>query len=357
MRARRPRPGSIERRRLVALGALCLLLAGAVPGAGDSLVVAGSDRVLVGQVSDRWAIEPYWNNGYRLTVDGEGLEVRVDLRPLASDEPFFAPAVGSGAGDPLFDLAKRLTAGAVTRFEAVGRILRWVRTNVGYELDRSADQSAAAVFHRRTAYCTGFARLAVALLDRAGIRSREVPGYVLESEPGGAPAGFHRWIEVDYGKTGWAFSDPAYFHHYVPATYLRLASEKLPRRWAARAALELVAAGRHDRREVIDALPGGPGEVTMRANDERRFGAALRIDAPGHGEAQASLVGEGRRHRRALDAGRGIFVGLEPGEYLLRLARAGGDVSERRVQLRERKLYSITLAPPVVADGSGRTSQ
>jgi transglutaminase-like putative cysteine protease len=89
-------------------------------------------------------------------------------------------------------------------------------------------QDAPTVLRRRTAYCTGTARLAVALLTAVGIEAREVPGYVYASAGSDdVRPGFHRWIEVRYPDRGWAFSDPLASQHFVPATYLRLAAESL----------------------------------------------------------------------------------------------------------------------------------
>ena len=71
------------------------------------------------------------------------------------------------------------------------------------DLDRGAPQDAQSVLARRSAYCTGVARLTVALLDALAIPAREVAGYVVDDLPQGGRSGFHRWIEVFYDDRGW----------------------------------------------------------------------------------------------------------------------------------------------------------
>ncbi len=74
--------------------------------------------------------------------------------------------MASTASGPVERLASSLTAGAETHYEAVSRILGWVSRHLEYELDRSQPQTAEAVLDRRSGYCTGVARLTVALLEK-----------------------------------------------------------------------------------------------------------------------------------------------------------------------------------------------
>jgi len=179
------------------------------------------------------AIVPYANDGYRLEIspDGEVL-VEVTLEPLGSTA-LLAPLPGAARG-PVERIAVVVASGAVTRYEAVSRILGWISREIRYELDRERPQDPASVLLRRSAHCTGVARLAVALLGALSIEAREVAGFVAGEPSGGE---YHRWIEVFYPDRGWVFSDPLRYHHFVPPTYVRFASELVAPEGAARGLL------------------------------------------------------------------------------------------------------------------------
>jgi hypothetical protein len=236
-------------------------------------------------------------------------------------------------------------AGAASRYEAVSRVLGWVAANVRYELDRAADQSPLAVLERRRAYCTGVARLSVALLAALDIPAREVAGWVAPAGDGAgiAGGGFHRWIEVYYPDRGWVFSDPLLSHHFVPATYLRLASERL----AADAGGGLLLA-RNERLAPVDVYREGPAGIRARRNHSRQLAGVLAVEA-GLAEGVAELEGLGMRRTQPLRAGRGTFLGLEPGRYALRLRLGEGLTLERAVTLRGRVRAAIYVPPPALA--------
>lgn len=340
------------------LRAACALLAGAavlaaVPAAGDGLAVEGYDRArMLTPAGAR--VEDYENAGYRLRrLSGGEVRVEVDVSALASTSRFVPARAGGTGRGPIFRgstyrgptsrLARSLTAGAGTHYEAISRILGWVAGSIAYDLDRGKPQDAAAVLARRSGYCTGVARLTVALLEAAGIPAREVAGYVV----GGDDAGYHRWIEAYLPDRGWVFSDPLRSHHYVPATYLRLAAEELrPERGLEGRLLE--------RREALAAVDpyhhGVPG-VTARRNSDRQLAAVLRVRLEGSGSGLAELVGNSQRRTRPLVDGGTAFVGLAPGSYRLRLMLAGRDVIERAVELPGRVRKSLSLRPGVPVAG------
>lgn len=310
-------------------------------------VVSGRDLATV-VAPPGTAVESYSNTGYRLRVNADGsATITVGLEPLRS-RASFAPSVDPHAAPAIGRLAGALTAGARDRYDAVSRVLEWVRSNVAYELDRGLDQSPAAVLERRTAYCTGYARLAVALLAAVRIEAREVPGYVFEEVPGGPPAGFHRWIEVRYPDRGWVFSDPLASHHFVPATYLRLADDRLVGQPAPGRLLDRID-------DVLDvdvrywSFGAGAGVVRVRPNDDQRRAAALALSLEPGTDGEAFLEGGGVTRRLPLPGGRGVFVGLEPGSYELRVEAGGRLAAWKRVTFRDRVLASLKLA----ADGGG----
>lgn len=247
------------------------------------------------------AVLPYANDGYRLEISPDGdVLVEVTLEPIGS------AALFDSLPDPALGAVERVAAvvasGAVTRYEAVSRVLGWISREIRYELDRGRPQDPASVLLRRSAHCTGVARLAVALLGTLSIEAREVAGFVAGEPSGGE---YHRWIEVFYPDRGWVFSDPLRYHHFVPPTYVRFASELVAPEGAASGLLlaregEEEAAGRNPwAREVVrarsngrGARPGGNDGVAVRGVaagcdvDSGRVATSARAPAAG-------AVGEG----------------------------------------------------------------
>jgi hypothetical protein len=165
------------------------------------------------------------------------------------------------------------------------------------------------------------------------------------------PAGFHRWVEVRYEDAGWVFSDPLLTHHYVPATYVRLASELL-RSTPESAPGRLL--GREDHRQPVDLFREGAPGVSLRRNDARQRAAALTVTVADAGEeGRATLVGQGSRRSRRLRAGASTFVGLEPGAYLLRVDVAGRAPVLKRVTLRARVAATVHLPRPAERTTNG----
>jgi hypothetical protein len=347
----------------------------------------GEDRATV-RLAEGAGVEEHANAGYRLRrgeAPGEWT-VTVSLAPLASRAPYAAPAGGPLAGEALAAAARAAAADADTVYGAVSGILGWIVHHVSLaEPEPAADPSAAAstggsaqeaaVAGKAAAPAPGspptaaapvlaadaaeVARLAVAMLGAAGIEARKVAGVVVGPPRPGAPHGAHTWIEVRYPDRGWAFSDPLHHHHYVPASYLRLAPTATGEAGApaAAAAVELVA--RDDRRAPIDVYPaGGPG-VGARRNDPAQIAAALRVVVPGVVDAAAVLVaGDGSRQRKALLGGEGVFVGLAGGSYRLEVLVPGRPRLERRIEIAPRERSAVFLGGEAAAqrplEGDGK---
>ena len=318
------------------LAALAPLLA---PGAAraQALAMAGADRARL-VLPPAAAVEPYANAGYRLRVDGRTASVEVALAPLRSRVPFSLPSARPD-GDAIARLARAVTHGASTRYEAASRLLGWVASNVRYELDRSAPQDAPSVLARRRAYCTGVARLTVALLQVVGIPAREVPGFLAAPPGAGVPEGYHRWVEVFFEDVGWVFSDPLLSHHYVPATYVRLASETL----RGGAAGEGRLLDREDHRQAVDLFVEMPPGVSLRRNSPLQRAAALTVSVGGSLEGVARLEGGGESRTRPLEGGASTFLGLEPGVYRLRIEVPGRSPLEKQITLRARVAARVHL--------------
>lgn len=337
-------------KRLGILAAVAVLIGPPVTG---GTAVGGRERVDL-RAPKGVKVISYRNAGYELKRSGDKIRIRVDTSPLGTRAPFHLPPMEQEAVDPVQRLARAITAGAETHYAAVSRILGWVSSNIEYRLDRSADQGAEDVLKRRSAYCTGYARLSVALLKASGIPAREVAGIVLEEGPEGG-AQYHRWIEVYYPTVGWSFSDPVHSHHYVPATYLRLASSKVHRDAIRIPSLIL---DRRDGVVAVDIYPYGAGAILGRRNSEEQRASALRITAADFDQASelvAELRGAGENRRMALRGGEGTFIGLGPGTYRLRLTGPGYPGLQGRLQVAAGERRWLQL--PTLADGAAKDFQ
>lgn len=304
---------------------------------GGGLAVEGIDRARVLAPAGA-SIESYSNLGYRLRVEDGEARIEVDASPVGSRSRFEPPAEPE-SGDAIGRLAHSVTTGARTDYEAVNRVLTWVARNIEYRLDRQQSQEATAVLERRTAYCTGVARLTVALVRALGLEAREVAGFVV-GESAEGPRGFHRWIEVRFPDVGWVFSDPLYSHHYVPANYLRLSSETL----VPDEGMEGLLLARQNTVVPIDIYPGSIPGIRSRRNTDRRWAAALHVEVESRRtRGLAILEGNSHRWRHSLVEGTATFLGLDPGSYRLRLMIAGHGVVERRLEVFGRQRTTIFL--------------
>jgi len=364
----------------------------------------------------------YKNAGYGLrlgagaTVGEARAVIDVELTPLGSAAPFKFPAAGDDAeatavegaaaategevADPeVAALAREITAKSATLYGAVSSVLGWIVRNVvtdetaalvppvgtGGEAptplaalgeDEAADEAAdensiaaplsqtpAAVLARGSGDAAGIAGLAVALFRAVGIEARTVHGQVVGTPAVGGPWGPHTWVEVRYPDVGWVFSDPLHYHHYVPATYLRLpsaAAETLPSEPLPAAAGEAETAGagstlqptygptfelveRRDLRQTVDHYPlGGPG-VTARKNLAVQRAAALRVVVSEARRGSAVLEGSDGRTSRILVDGESVFVGLATGSYRLEVYLEDQPPIVRQLDLAPRERRAVFL--------------
>lgn len=332
------------------------------PVRGGARMVEGHDEALLLPPAGA-TIEPYENDGYRLSLAPEGrVRIEVDVAPLKSQSPFHLPP-GLLAGNGIERLARAIVSGAPTRYAAVSSVLSWVSRNVRYELDRELSQEPQAVLERRSGYCTGISALTVALLEAVDLEAREVSGFVLEpSQPAGG--GYHRWVEVFYPDRGWVFSDPSRTHHYVPATYLRLASEELDlRRQRSAVLLE-----RRHNLWPVDIYPRAGEAVLARRNSTRQRAASISIVADRAISGTARLAADGTVQTLSLIDGRGAFVGLLQSEYQLSVELDDGrryrhvlrlDQPDRRTTVHllggaVPKPVALPGADPLFSAGAGR---
>jgi len=330
---------------------VCLACSAAAPlAAQQAVAIRGSDEVIL-LPPPGVSVEPYSNLGYRLQRVGNDWRIDVDASPLMSRARFRLPQHASPDAGGVERLARRLTASEGTVYGAASRILDWVARNIQYRLDRSLPQDAEAVLVRRTGFCTGIARLTVRLLAAVGIEAREVPGYVVAAAgQSGGIVGYHRWVEIRYPDRGWAFSDPIASHHYVPATYLRLASDRLDPLWAGSAFRIL-----QRRRDLtpVDVYPSAAG-ITARRNDDVQVAAALLVKASQAASGvEVILSGVTTRQVCQPTDQRCIFVGLAAGNYEVTMNVAGKRRYSGRVRVNERQRLRLRI-PEIVLQAEAR---
>ncbi len=324
--------------RVATLWAALLVVVLATPVGAVGVAVEGRDWARI-QLPAAALVEPYQNSGYRVSIRNGVAEIEVELAPLASRDPFRRPR--EMGDDAVGQLARRLLADASSRYEAVSRVLSWVSREIEYDLDREQPQDPEAVLVRRSGYCTGIARLVVSLLERAEIPAREVAGLVVSGPAGEPSVLYHRWVEIEYSDRGWVFSDPMSFHNYVPAHYVRLASEELlpqPERDPA------ILRDRLDQRKVVDLAPLSPSGVSTRRNSDRQLAGSLAVQVEGGQSGVAVLEGQGKRLIKALVAGQSTFVGLEPGEYRLTVMIDGEEPLERELVFHDYVREAVVLS-------------
>ncbi|HUP25966.1 MAG TPA: transglutaminase domain-containing protein [Thermoanaerobaculia bacterium] len=335
------------------------LVAGPIHSDTAARAVEGIDRAVAVLPGEARA-ESYRNEGYRLRRVGDSFEVVSNLAPIESSAPFHQPK-GIGA-DAVERLARQLARGSRDQYEAVSRILGWVARSIRYELDRDASQTAEAVLARGRGYCTGVARLTVALLRGVGLEAREVAGFVVDDDldwgvsgDGREGSGYHRWIEVRYPDRGWVFSDPLRFHHFVPASYVRLASEVLDLSPGDPAGAGRSLA-RERRVEIVDTHALAPSPILARRNRPRQVASTLRVvvEPAASVEGVVWLEGVGRVWTQPLVYGEGTFVGLAAGEYELRVETTGGGRLVRQLRMAAPVRSVVSLQAPAVPVAAGR---
>lgn len=324
----------------IAWAVACISLLATSLEAQQAVAIRGTDVVVL-EPPPGVVVSAYSNLGYRMSKEGDRVRIEVSTSPIESHAAFHAPTEGRDAPATVAALARRLTASETTVYGAASRILDWVARNIAYRLDRSLPQDSATVLSRRSGYCTGIARLTVRLLQAVGIEAREVPGYVVASpeDPGGI-SGYHRWVEIHYPDRGWAFSDPISSHHYVPATYLRLASEQLDPLWAGSEA-RIVSRQRHLL--PIDVYPSRSG-ITARRNDDVQLAGAVLVDTPASDRDAEVILSHGELRQSCTPRNeRCVFVGLPAGRFKIVMQREDAQLysGTLRVNLRQRVRVKI----------------
>jgi transglutaminase-like putative cysteine protease len=114
-------------------------------------------------------------------------------------------------------LARQVTSGAATRYDAVRSVELFLADRATYRLDSPVpppgrDAVDHFLFDARTGFCEQFASAETVLLRAVGIPARLVTGFAGGSRTDGGrllrSADAHAWVEVWYPGVGWVASDP-----------------------------------------------------------------------------------------------------------------------------------------------------
>lgn len=336
-----------------------------VPPDRDAEVVEGQQRALV-LVPPGVAVSDYRNEGYSLrrgALRADGyveveIEITASVRSVGETDAVSGRSAGRRQSASVERLARALTARHEQPEERARRLAAWVARNIEYRLDRSLPQTPEAVLERRDAYCTGAARLLVALFEAAGLEAREVPGYAVAGTPTNRVPGFHRWVEYRPPRGEWRFVDPLSTFGFVPASFVRLADERL-QRVALEVGWNLV--------EFQDALrPVGhdgvlpPGVFTVAMAGMRPVGARVRVLGPAgaDGDETYRVVLRGRwvRERTFRADGQAVFVNVAPGTYDVVLERRSPEAGrgEGRAPFEAARIFqrSLVITESQASDGA-----
>ncbi|MEA2424755.1 MAG: protein-glutamine gamma-glutamyltransferase, partial [Thermoleophilaceae bacterium] len=144
-------------------------------------------------------------------------QVNVPLRgaPRTGDPDAAARLAASSYG-PMYDLAKRVTAGAATNYDAVRKIGAYLEGNYSYSerVPRHQYPLESFLFQDKTGYCQQFSGAAALMLRMVGIPARVASGFTpgtLNSQTKEyvvRDLDAHSWIEVWFAGIGWVPFDP-----------------------------------------------------------------------------------------------------------------------------------------------------
>lgn len=128
-------------------------------------------------------------------------------------------------------LARQLSKGATSEYEAVMAVTNWVADNIKYTFN-PPQYDAAYTLATKSGNCQNFAHLSIALLRSIGIPARIVGGITLK-EPWKVPIddrnsivqsmgqGGHAWFEVWFPDLGWLPYDPQQSKQFTSSRHIK----------------------------------------------------------------------------------------------------------------------------------------
>jgi transglutaminase-like putative cysteine protease len=138
--------------------------------------------------------------------------------------------------DPeISSLARQITAGATSEYDASVRIAQWMQGNILYGGGGEGTNDASNTLNNRYGVCEGWAQLFMALARANGIPARFVAGYLIggsirypiAQENGGTMTVVtkplpHAWVELWYPGYGWVPYDPQSSVGFVDSHHIRV---------------------------------------------------------------------------------------------------------------------------------------
>jgi hypothetical protein len=128
-------------------------------------------------------------------------------------------------------LARQLTSGAKSEYEAVSAVINWVTDNIKYTFN-PPQYDASYTLSTKSGNCQNFAHLSIALLRSVGIPARIVGGITLK-ESWKVPIdaknfivqsmgqGGHAWLEVYFPDLGWLPYDPQQSRQFTSSRHIK----------------------------------------------------------------------------------------------------------------------------------------
>lgn len=154
------------------------------------------------------------------------------LGSLASKESLYLQHTDMVQGNSeIKALARQLTSGAKSEYEAVSAIINWVTDNIKYTFN-PPQYDAAYTLSTKSGNCQNFAHLSIALLRSVGIPARIVGGITLK-EAWKVPIdaknsivqsmgqGGHAWLEVYFPDLGWLPYDPQQSRQFTSSRHIK----------------------------------------------------------------------------------------------------------------------------------------
>lgn len=155
------------------------------------------------------------------------------LTKLSEKETLFLTSTQLVQADlkEISDLAKSLTQGSLTEFQAVNAILNFVSDNIKYSYNPEK-YDALHTLTNKSGNCQNFAHLSMALLRASGIPSRIVGGISLKDQwkvpvdsqnsvVQGMGQGGHAWMEIYFPDLGWLSYDPQQSRQFTSTRHIK----------------------------------------------------------------------------------------------------------------------------------------
>lgn len=155
------------------------------------------------------------------------------LKNLPQEEKRYlqATAMVQSEEQEIIDLARSLTNGAATEYQAVSSVMNFVADNIKYTYN-PAKYDALDTLTNRSGNCQNFAHLSMALLRAAGIPARIVGGISLKQQwkvpidaersvVQGMGQGGHAWMEVYFPDLGWLSYDPQQSRQFTSSRHIK----------------------------------------------------------------------------------------------------------------------------------------